>query len=79
MVVEPVNSDGVFSTAMDYMFAKFMAFEWLQGYLLELLNGGFPLLEGGAGRMGGERRVLRWRVIRSMRWNWVLRCMIPGS
>ena len=60
MVVEPVDSDGVFSTAMDYMFAKFMAFERLQGYLLELLNGGFPFLEGGAGGIGGKRRVLRW-------------------
>lgn len=62
MVVEGldvVDFDAGFSTAMDYLFAKFMAFERLQGYLLEMIEGGFCSAREGFG-LGRHVRPLRW-------------------
>ena len=57
--LDVVDVDPGFSTAMDYVFAKFMAFERLQGYLLEAITGGFGMVHGGSG-VGRKVRSLRW-------------------
>lgn len=59
MVLEVGDTDPAFSTAMDYLFAKFMAFERLQVYLLEAIQRPFPFVHDAPGA-GRKRRELRW-------------------
>jgi hypothetical protein len=59
MVPEMPDPDPDFSTAMDYMFAKFMAFERLQLYLVEGLRSPFPFVHEAPGNPK-KRRELRW-------------------
>lgn len=59
MVVDVVEADPGFSTAMDYLFAKFIAFERLQVYLVEKIEHPFALVHEGPGA-GRKVRPLRW-------------------
>lgn len=59
MVVEVPDPDPEFSTAMDYLFSRFIALERLQVYLLEALVSPDALPLGGAGQVR-KRRELRW-------------------
>ncbi|SMD01362.1 RteC domain-containing protein [Pedobacter nyackensis] len=59
MVPEMPDPDPEFSTAMDYLFAKFIAFEKLQNYLVEALRTPLPFMHESPVKRK-SRRELRW-------------------
>ncbi|MEJ2881492.1 RteC domain-containing protein [Pedobacter sp. GR22-6] len=58
-VVDIPDLDAGFSTGMDHLFAKFMAYERLQIYLLEAIQHPFPMVHEEPGKQRRSRE-LRW-------------------